>query len=380
MAAETDYYNILGVERNASADEIKKAYRKLARKFHPDVNPGNKEAEDHFKKITVAYGILSDDDKRRLYDQHGEAAFSSSAGGYGNAAGYQNINDIFETFFGGSRGGSGSIDDVFEGFFGGGRRSQANPNAPQRGKDTYQQLTISFEDAYVGKEFDLEFLKNEVCPSCKGARHEQGMPPQACKQCGGKGQVVYKQGFFAVTQICNSCRGEGVVITNPCKKCQGRGVVNILDRVHLKIPGGVDSGTKIRLSGKGDPGHKGGPAGDLYLMIEVKGHHIYERRGDNLYAVIPITFTEASLGAEIEFPGVIGKIRMKIPPSTPSNKDFRIRGKGFPHLNAFGNGDIYITVLIDVPHNLDRVSRDLLKEFASRNPQNPRLVLDKNLK
>lgn len=380
MAADNNYYNLLGVERNASADDIRKAYRKLARKYHPDVNPGNKDAEEHFKKITVAYGILSDDEKRKMYDQYGDQAFTSGGpGGYGNAANYSSINDIFDQFFGGSRGGGG-LEDVFEGFFGGGRRASVNPNAPQRGKDTYQQLTISFEDAYVGKEFDLEFLKSEVCPACSGARHEKGMPPQTCKQCNGKGQVVYKQGFFAVTQTCSVCRGEGVVITNPCRKCQGKGSVNVLDRVHLKIPAGVDSGTKIRLTGKGDPGYKGGPAGDLYLIVEVKGHHIYERRGDNLYAVIPISFTEAALGAEIEFPGVIGKIRMKVPPSTPSNKDFRIRGKGFPHLNAFGNGDIYVTVVIDVPHNLDRISRDILKEFASRNPQNPRLALERNQK
>ncbi|MEP0814734.1 MAG: molecular chaperone DnaJ [bacterium] len=369
MDIKTDYYELLGVGKGADQQEIKRAYRKLARKYHPDINPGDPTAEAKFKEISAAYEVLSDPEKRAMYDRFGHAAFQRGGGGAGPS--YQGGG------FGADFGGFGSIEDLFEQFFGGmgGVRSRTagRPDAPQRGQDVHQNLTLEFADAYAGKTINYEYLRKEACPQCKGSGAEPGSGSRTCPECGGAGAKVFQQGFFSMRQTCTRCGGTGQVIGTPCTKCQGRRYVQKLERVEVKVPPGVDTGSRIRLSGKGEGGINGGPPGDLYLNVEVRPHPFFERRGDNIYCEMPITYAEAVLGAQIDIPTVDGRVNLRIPAGTDSGKVFRLRGKGFPHIQQYGRGDMFVTLNIVVPQNIDRESRELIREFEKRNPSNPRL-------
>lgn len=374
MQTKTDYYELLGVSRDASPQDIKKAYRKLARQHHPDINPGDPHAEARFKEISEAYEILSDADKRRKYDSFGHAAFQRGAGGGGGPqadfSGFGNIDEIFEQFFGGLGGFSG---------FGGRTRAQERADGPMRGQDIHQNLTLEFADAFTGTNIHYEYMRREACDRCKGGGAEPGTQPTSCPDCGGSGARTISQGFFTMRQTCNRCGGTGLVVRDPCKKCYGRRFVQKLERVEVKVPGGVDTGSRIRLTGKGDSGLGGGPAGDLYLSVEVRAHPLFERRGDNIYCEIPVSFAEAALGATIQIPTVESRVNMKIPPGTQSGEVLRLRGKGFPRLSAYGAGDMYVKLKVAVPEKLDRESRELIREIEKRNPADPRLEIYKLL-
>lgn len=373
MQTKTDYYDLLGVARDASPQDIKKAYRRMARQHHPDINPGDPEAETRFKEISEAYEVLSDADKRQKYDRFGHAAFQRGAGGGGGGqqadfSGFGSIDEIFEQFFGGMGGFSG---------FGGRQRTQERPDAPARGQDVHQNLTLDFADAFTGTTIQYEYMRRDLCDRCKGSAAEPGTQPVTCPDCGGSGARTISQGFFTMRQTCNRCGGIGRVVREPCKKCSGRRFIQRLERVEVKVPAGVDTGSRIRLTGKGDSGLNGGPPGDLYLSVEVRTHKLFERRGDNIYCEIPISFSEAALGANIQVPTVDGRVNMKIPPGTQSGEVMRLRGKGFPRLSAYGSGDMYVLLKVVVPTKLDRESRELIREIDKRNPADPRLDIYK---
>ncbi len=295
MQTKTDYYELLGIERSADVKDIKKAYRRLARKYHPDINPGDPESESKFKEISEAYEVLSDPAKRSRYDQFGHAAFKPGAGGDSNInMNFGGFEDLIDQLFGG-RGG-----------FGAGTSQRQRADAPQRGQDLYQSLTLEFVDAYNGKVIQYEYMKRESCERCLGSGSEPGTQPVSCPECGGSGVRTIQQGFFSLRQTCNRCAGSGRIVRDPCTKCSGRRFIQKLERVEVKVPAGVDTGSRIRLSGKGDSGLNGGPRGDLYLNVDVREHKLFERRGDNIYCDIPITFPEAALGSQIQIPTVEG--------------------------------------------------------------------------
>lgn len=369
MAVGTDYYETLGISKNADQGDVKKAYRKLARKYHPDINPGDQKSEAKFKEISEAYEVLSDPDKRTKYDRYGKAAFAPGA-----RAGPDFAADF---------GGFGTIEDLFDQFFGGfGARTQARqrPDAPARGQDLYHNLALEFTDAFLGRTLRYEYMRSGTCEHCQGKGSEPGSAVAGCPDCGGSGTRVFQQGFISMRQTCPTCGGSGRIIRNPCSKCRGRKFIHVSERVEVKIPAGVDTGSRIRLAGKGDAGLNGGPPGDLYLNVEVLPHPLFERRGDNIYSEIPITFAEAVLGANIEIPTVDGRVSLKVPPGTQSGKVFRLRGKGFPHIQAYGRGDMFVSLSIVVPAKLDRETRELIREFAVKNPANPRLKLFEKVK
>jgi len=366
MQTNTDYYEILGVDRQADAKEIKKAYRRMARKHHPDINPGDPESESKFKEISEAYEILSDPDKRARYDQFGHAAFKQGVADSGGAhAGFGGIEDLFDQLFGGMGG------------FGAGTTFRQRADAPQRGQDLHQNLTLEFEDAFNGTTIQYEYMRRDTCDRCKGSGSEPGSSPITCPSCGGSGMHMIQQGFFTMRQTCTKCGGTGRIISEHCKTCNGKRFVQVLERIEVKVPAGVDTGSRIRLGGKGDAGLNGGPPGNLYLNVEVREHDLFVRRGDNIYCDIPITFAEASLGAQIQIPTVGGRVNLKVPAGTQSGKVFRLRGKGFPHIQTYGRGDMYVTLNVAVPTKLDRESRDLIRELEERNPLNPRFDIFK---
>ncbi len=346
-----DLYETLGVSRSATAEEIKKAYRKLAIKYHPDKNQGNKEAEEKFKEISHAYEILSDPAKRSKYDQFGEAAFQGGGGGGGA---YQDPFDIFSQVFGG---GGGSI---FEDLFGGGRRAQ---RGPQRGDDLRYDLQITFEEAIFGADKKIEIPKLVQCDECGGSGCEKGSSKKRCSRCGGSGQTTVSQGFFTMRQPCPACRGTGEVIEKPCRKCHGDGRVQNKKQLQIHIPPGVDTGSKLRISGEGGAGPMGGPAGDLYIFIHVEPSKVFEREGIDLLCEVPITFATACLGGVIDVPTTTGKTRMKVPSGTQSGTIMRLKGKGVVALRGGARGDLHIRLIIETPAKLDSKSEKLLKEF-----------------
>ncbi|MCC7442937.1 MAG: molecular chaperone DnaJ [Bdellovibrionales bacterium] len=360
MAAKRDYYDILGVTRSASADELKKAYRKLAIQFHPDKNPDNKEAEEKFKEAAEAYEVLTDAKKRQMYDQFGHAGVIGAGGASGfegfGAGGSGSINDIFEDifgdFFGGAAGGRRG---------GGGRRR----SAAQPGADLKTSVDITFEEAAFGAEKIITIPRAAVCETCEGSGARKGSKADACGQCGGRGEVMYQQGFFSISRTCSQCNGSGEVIKDPCGDCSGAGTVKRRTQLAVNIPAGVDSGQRLKLRGEGEAGARGGPSGDLYVIINVLEHDFFQRDEYDIVCEVPITFTQAALGAEIEVPTLKGKVEMKIPAGTQAGKIFRLKGKGLPRLGAYGTGDQLVRVSVEIPSRLNSEQKDLLRKFEA---------------
>ena len=343
-----DYYEILGVAREAGADEIKKAYRKLAMKYHPDRNPGDPEAEANFKEAAEAYEVLSDAQKRRLYDAYGHQGLKNS--GY---SGPGSAEDIFS-----------SINDLFGDLFGfGGRNRQRNPNAPIPGDDLRYDMEISFMDAVHGTSREVEVTRRDTCWTCEGSGARPGYKPQMCPSCHGRGQVIRSQGFFQVSSTCPQCQGAGQVITEPCNDCHGQGLVNRTKKVAIKIPPGVDSGARMRLRGEGEGGRRGGPAGDLYVVIHVQPHEFFLREAQTIFLRYPVAMGRAALGCEVEVPTVHGTASLKIPAGTQSGERFTLRREGVPSLRDRSPGDMIVEVRVQTPTKLNKKQKELLREF-----------------
>ena len=354
-----DYYEVLGVSKGASEDEIKKAYKKMARKYHPDLNPGDKSAEEKFKEVNEAYEVLSDADKRARYDQYGHAGVDPNfgAGGFGGGFDggfdFSDLGDIFGSFFGGG--------------FGGGRRT--NPNAPQRGESIRMAVTISFEEAAFGCEKEVTVERYEACDTCHGSGCAPGTSPEVCPDCHGTGTVQVRRqtpmGVFATSSPCPKCGGKGRIIHQPCKDCRGSGMMRKKKTIQASIPAGIDNGQTISIRGQGNAGRNGGPAGDLLITITVRPHELFRREGTSVLCEAPITFTQAVLGAELEIPTIDGKVKYTLPEGTQSGTTFRLKGKGIPSINGRGRGDQYVTVYIETPRNLNKEQREALKKFAA---------------
>jgi len=342
-AQKRDYYEVLGVEKSVSAQELKSAYRKVALKFHPDRNPGDKEAEDKFKEASEAYEVLSDPDKRARYDRFGHQG-NTFDGGFSSAS----INDIF--------------GDIFGEIFGGAGRTRTR-GGRSRGSDLRYNLEISFEEAAFGCEVKVKIPRQRRCEPCKGSGSNDGQV-RPCATCGGSGELRFTQGFFAVSRPCTHCGGKGQTITDPCKTCNGSGRTESQNELSVKIPAGVDTGTRVRLSGEGEPGDLGGPSGDLYVVVHVKEHPLFVREEYEVLCEVPISFTQAALGAQVEVPTLDGKVKMKIPEGTQTGKVFRLRGKGIPHLHDTGRGDQHVRVVVETPTELTGKQRELLEKFA----------------
>ena len=358
MAEKRDYYEVLGVSKNASEDEIKRAYKKLARKYHPDMNPGDKEAEEKFKEVNEANEVLSNPEKKAKYDQFGFAGvdpnYGAGQGGYGGAGGFDfgDLGDIFGSFFGG-------------GFGGGGRR---NPNAPQRGESIRASLSVEFTEAAFGCEKSITIDRSEQCPTCKDKGCAPGTTPEVCTECHGTGTVTQAQrtpfGMMQSQTVCPKCRGKGQIIHQPCPDCRGAGAVRKRRTIQVNIPAGIDNGQTISLRGQGHSGKNGGPAGDLLITVMVRPHEIFRRDGTAVFCEAPITFTQAVLGGTLEIPTIDGKVKYDIPEGTQTGTVFRLRGKGIPVLNGRGRGDQYVTVNIETPRNLNREQKEALKKFS----------------
>lgn len=350
--SKKDYYELLGVKKGASAEEIKKAYRRLAMKHHPDRNADNKESVEKFKEIKEAYEVLSDDRKRSAYDQFGHAGVDPSMRGGFGGAGPGGFGDIFEDLFG----------DIFGGARGGGRGGRSSA---QRGADLRYHLALSLEDAVKGKSVEITVPTYVHCKTCDGSGAKKGTSPKKCHTCQGAGQVHMQQGFFAVTQTCPTCRGAGEVISDPCTSCHGQGRVKESKKLSVKIPPGVDDGDRVRLSGEGEAGVHGGPAGDLYVQIQVREHPIFKREQDNLYCEVPVSIFTVSLGGEIEVPTLDNKVKLKIPAGTQTGKLFRIRGKGVKSPNSYTEGDLLCRVIVETPMELTSKQREMMEALQA---------------
>ena len=366
--AKRDYYEVLGVEREASEAEIKKAFRKMARKYHPDVNPGDKSSEQKFKELNEAYEVLSDAKKKQQYDQFGHAAFDQGFGaGPGAGPGFEGFARQ-----GGFNAGQGQGFEGFEDIFGnifGGRATR--PRGPQQGEDVTYAVEIDLEDAIFGKPLHVDLRREVACSICKGSGSQPGTSPQTCPTCKGAGVLAQGRGFMQFSQTCPACRGEGTINPNPCRTCGGSGNIPKTDRISVKIPAGVDNGSKVRVSGMGSPGIHGGPPGDLYIITKVRPHFYFERKGDNLYSEARVTVKEAALGDKIELPSVDGMVRVSLPAGVQTGQQIRLTGKGVPHLGG-GRGDHYVTIKVVTPTGLSEQGNELLRELDRLQPSNPR--------
>lgn len=358
MAEKRDYYEVLGVEKTASEDEIKSAYRKLAKKYHPDLNPGNAEAEAKFKEVNEAYGVLSDADKRAKYDQYGTADPQAGFGGGGFSGGFGGF---------GSGGFSGGFEDIFENIFGGFTGSRHSNNAPEQGRDLRVDMELTFEEAAFGAKKEINLTREESCDECGGSGAAKGTTAEVCQACHGSGQVRTTQntvfGSFSSTQQCTACHGTGRIIRTPCKKCGGKGRIRRARRISINVPAGIDNGQAITLRGEGEQGKRGGAAGDLYVYFSVKPHKLFKRRGNDIYLEVAVSFANAALGAEITVPTLEDSIKYKIPEGTQPGTVFRIRGKGIKRLGGNDRGDMYITVGVEVPRRLSSKQKELLRAF-----------------
>jgi molecular chaperone DnaJ len=349
---QRDYYEVLAVSRTAAVEEIKSAYRKAALKWHPDRNPENKtEAETKFRECTEAYAVLSDPQKRQVYDTYGHAGLSSAGMGQGfDNTVFQDFHDIFGDFFG------------FEDLFGGGRRGRSRA---QRGADLRYDMALTFEEASAGVTTKIKLPRQEFCQACNGTGAKKGTGVVACQTCGGRGQLAYQQGFFTITRTCPACQGAGQIVRERCLECRGQGRFEREKTIELRIPPGVDTGTRLRVAGEGEPGSNGGPAGDLYVVLEVKEHPFFERRGADLYCTIPLSIAQATLGTELQVPGLAGEERLKIPEGTQSGAVFRIKGKGLADPRGGGKGDLYYHVRVLTPTKLTREQRKLIEQLGA---------------
>ena len=347
-----DYYEVLEVARTATDQELKSAYRRLAMRYHPDKNPGDAGAEEKFKEAAEAYTVLSDTEQRRRYDRFGHAGVSSTAGAGWGAPGFGGIEDILGDLFG--------FGDVFGGSRSGSRRSSA-----QRGADLRYDLEITLEDAANGMTANLRIPRLETCETCKGSGAAAGTQPETCTTCNGSGQMRFQQGFFSVARTCHTCRGVGKVIKSPCKDCRGAGRLEREKQMEVKIPAGVETGSRLRVQGEGESGMSGGPSGDLYVVIHVAEHEHFERQGSNLYAAVPITFAQAALGADISVRTLDAEDKVKIPVGTQTGTVFRLKGKGMPMLGGRGRGDLFVSVTVVTPTSLTREQRKLLEQLAT---------------
>jgi molecular chaperone DnaJ len=355
--AKRDYYEVLGLQKGASKDDIKKAYRKLAIQYHPDKNPGNKEAEERFKEATEAYEILADDQKKSAYDQFGFAGVEGMSGGQDFSSSFHGFEDIF-----------GDVSGIFDTFFGGGRRSSGSGGVRQ-GANLRYDMEIPFKDAVFGTKVEIQYSHNESCPSCKGTGASGGSGKKVCPTCQGSGQVRHSQGFFSVASTCPSCGGEGYIIEHPCKECGGSGTQKKRQKIMVTIPAGVENGKRVVIPRQGDAGPNGGPPGDLYVFIRVKPHEYFERQGLDLYCAVPISITQAALGADIQVTTLDGKnIKVKIPPGMQNGKMLRIRDEGVP--SAGHRGGLYIKVMIQIPVKLSRRGRELMEELSRTEGEN----------
>ncbi|MCH9757354.1 MAG: molecular chaperone DnaJ [Gammaproteobacteria bacterium] len=359
---QQDYYELLGVARGATDVEIKKAYRKLAMKHHPDRNPDDKSAEEKFKEVQKAYAVLSDKEKRAAYDQFGHAGIDGMAGGAGpgGAGGFGGFGDVFE--------------DIFENIFTGGRASSGGGGArsrAERGADLQVGVQLTLEEAAHGKEVEITVPRHVTCGGCDGSGGKKGTKPTSCETCNGVGQVRIQQGFFSIQQTCPHCHGEGQVVSDPCTTCHGQGRVRDSKTLTVKIPPGIDEGDRVRLTGEGEAGLHGGPTGDLYVQVAVKKHDIFERQGKDLHCEVPIAFTTAALGGSIDVPTLDGRVALKIPAETQTGKSFRLRGKGIKSVRAHGSGDLLCRVILETPVKLSRAQKDLLNQFQESLDKNP---------
>ncbi len=367
-ASDRDYYDVLGVKKTASHDEIKKAYRKLARKYHPDANPDDPKAEEKFKEVSSAYEVLSDEEKRKQYDAGPSFFGQGSQSGAGGSRSYQGGQtmggdwaDIFGNLFGGGAQGFGGS--------GTGRRAQARP---ERGEDKNVSVRLSFDDALKGVTTKIGVPQTAQCKTCGGSGAAPGTSPITCPQCRGRGVVSQSQGFFALNQSCPRCRGAGSLIEDPCSTCKGTGTTQVLKKFTVPLPAGVKDGTKIRLKGKGEPGSRGGPPGDLYVIAQVDDSPLFERRGSDLLVEVPVTMVEAALGATVRVPTPAGNVNLKVPSGTQHGKLLKLKGKGAPRLGASGRGDLIARIRVVTPEGLSGEQKDLLKKFASSRAEDPR--------
>jgi molecular chaperone DnaJ len=346
--AKRDYYEVLGVDTRASQEEIKKAYRQLALQFHPDRNPGNKEAEEKFKEAAEAYEVLRDSQKRDLYDQFGHAGLEGTG-----FTGFGGFEDIFSAF-----------GDIFEDFFGFGTRRRGTRNAARPGADLLYDLRLDFTEAAFGTEKEIEIPTSENCESCEGTGREPGTEEESCPMCHGQGQILQSQGFFRISTTCHRCGGQGRIVTNPCRPCNGTGRKKVTHKVLVKVPAGVDTGVRLRIPNQGESGYRGGPPGDLYVRLHVDPHEFFEREGDHLYCRIPISMVQAAVGDTIEIQTLDSTPSVKIPPGTQSGDVIRLRGEGVPSLRGSGRGDLLINIQVKTPVNLNKRQKEILQEFA----------------
>ncbi|MDE7139551.1 MAG: molecular chaperone DnaJ [Treponemataceae bacterium] len=359
--AKRDYYEVLGIQKGADKEEIKKAYRKLAVKYHPDRNPGDKEAEEKFKEATEAYEILSDDQKRPSYDQYGFACWDGMGGGAQYSHAFHDFSDLF-----GSMGGGGGFGDIFENIFGGGRSRARSATDPLQGQSLRYDLNISFKDAVYGTKAEITFRHNETCSACGGTGGAKGAKRKTCSSCGGSGQVRRSAGFFAVQQTCPTCHGAGTVIDKPCTTCHGAGVEEKGKRMTLSIPAGVDDGRRITVPHQGDAGKNGGAAGDLIVVLHVEPHAYFERDGQDLFCAVPVTIAQAALGEKIFVTALDGKkIEIKLPEGTGNGKLLKIKGEGVPYSGRSGKGDLYVKIVVQTPARLSGEQKRLLQEYAA---------------
>ncbi len=355
--SKRDYYEVLGIDKNANDQEIKSAFRKLAKKYHPDLNPDNKEAEHKFKEINEAYEVLSNSEKKSRYDRFGHAGVNGAgagAGGFGQQ-GFDDFGDIF--------------GDIFGDFFGGGFSSRGRRNGPKKGADIKIKLDIKFEEAAFGAEKEIKFRRTENCSACNGTGAKPGTSKEKCPKCHGSGELKYTQntpfGQIVNVKTCDKCNGTGQIIKEPCSKCRGTGKIKKIKKINIKIPAGVDTGSVIPLRGEGEPGEKGGPRGDLYVYINVLPHEIFEREGNTVICEFPISFVQAALGDELQVPTLDGKVKYSIPAGTQTGTVFRLRNKGIPNVRGHGRGDQYVKVTVKVPKNLSEKQKQILREFAN---------------
>jgi molecular chaperone DnaJ len=369
--SKADYYEVLGVARDCTDQELKSAYRKQALKYHPDRNPGDRASEEKFKEASEAYQVLSDADKRAAYDRFGHAGLGAQGFGAGPFAGGVDLGDIFGDLFGEMFGMGGATS-------GPGRGASRGPRQ-QRGDDLRFDLTINFEDAIFGTEKEVKIRRLEPCGACQGRGTTSGRGPSVCSQCNGHGQIRYQQGFFSVARTCGTCGGSGTVISDPCSTCRGEGRAAKEIKLNVKVPPGVEEGTRIRYGGEGDAGRLGGLKGDLYVVLSIRPHDYFERHGYDLHCVVPISFSQAALGGEFQMPGIDGPVNIKISEGTQSGKELRIRGRGVPHLNERGQGDLIVKLVVQIPRKLNRAQRDLVAKLGEtlavdNKPTSPGLI------